>query len=155
MADSEIRCTLEYRADETRETPGRLTGVLLVYERRARTRPEMFARDALSWPAGGIILNRQHNRSQPIARFTPEVRGDQLVVDIPLPDTMAGRDAATEVRNRTLTGLSVEFGCFRESRRGGLRVIERGELRGAGLVDSADYGNDVEVRSRHRRRLWL
>ena len=155
MADSELRCTIEFRADETRETPGHLTGVLVVYEQRARTRPEMFRRGALEWPEDGIVLNRQHNRGQPIMRFMPELVGDEVRIDLPLPDTVAGRDAATEVRNGTLSGLSVEFGALRESRRNGLRVIERAELRGAGLVDSADYGNLVEVRSQHRRRLWL
>ena len=155
MGTSELRCTLEFRADETRESPGHLTGVLVTYEKRARTRPEMFARGALEWPAEGIILNRQHNRGQPIVRFVPELVGDEVRIDMMLPDTTAGRDAATEVRNRTLSGLSVEFGALRESRRGGLRIIERAELRAAGLVDSADYGNLVEVRSQHRRRLWL
>ena len=151
----EIRCTLEYRADETRESPGHLYGVLVAYEKRARTRPEMFARGSLSWPEDGIILNRQHNRGQPIARIIPELVGDELRIDLPLPDTVAGRDAAVEVKNGTLSGLSIEFRSARESRRGGLRVIDRGELRAAGLVDSADYGNLVEVRSTGRRRLWL
>ena len=154
-ASAEIRCTLEYRADETRESPGHLVGVLVTYERRARTRPEMFARGSLSWPEDGVILNRQHNRGQPIMRFVPELVGDEIRIDLPLPDTTAGRDAATEVRNRTLSGLSVEFGALRETRRGGLRVIERAELRAAGLVDSADYGNLVEVRHQVRRRIWL
>ena len=115
----------------------------------------MFARGSLSWPTDGVILNRQHNRGQPIMRFMPELVGDEIRIDLPLPDTTAGRDAATEVRNGTLSGLSVEFGALRETRRGGLRVIERGELRAAGLVDSADYGNLVEVRHQMRRRLWL
>ena len=151
----ELRCTIEYRADETRESPGHLYGVLVRYEQRARTRPEMFRRGSLEWPEDGILLNRQHNRGQPIARIVPELVGDELRIDLPLPDTVAGRDAATEVRNGTLSGLSIEFGALRESRRNGLRVIERGELRGAGLVDSADYGSRVEVRSQTRRRLWL
>ena len=155
MAVSEIRCTIEYRADETRQSPGHLFGVLVTYEKRARTRPEMFAKGALQWPDDGIILNRQHVRDAPIVRFVPEIVGDEVRIDMMLPDTTAGRDAATEVRNGTLSGLSVEFGALQESRRGGLRIIERAELRAAGLVDSADYGNLVEVRGSHRRRLWL
>ena len=154
-AVSEIRCTLEFRADETRQSPGHLYGLLVTYEKRARTRPEMFRRGALEWADDGLILNRMHNRGQPITSFSPELRGDEVWIDMMLPDTTAGRDAATEVRNRTLRGLSIEFGALKESRRNGLRVIERAELRGAGLVDSADYGNLVEVRSQHRRRLWL
>ena len=155
MAVSEIRCTIEYRADETRQSPGHLFGVLVTYEQRARTRPEMFAKGALEWPDDGVILNRQHVRGAPIVRFVPEIVGDEVRIDMMLPDTTAGRDAATEVRNGTLSGLSVEFGALQESRRGGLRIIERAELRAAGLVDSADYGNLVEVRGQYRRRLWL
>ena len=115
----EIRCTVEFRADESRLTPGHLYGVLVVYEQPARTRAEMFARGSLTWPATGVVLNRQHNRGQPIARVIPELVGDELRVDLPLPDTVAGRDAATEVRNGTLAGLSIEFGALRESRRNG------------------------------------
>ena len=100
MAGSaELRCTLEYRADETRESPGHLTGVLVTYETRARTRPEMFARGSLSWPEEGVILNRQHNRGQPIMRFMPELVEDEIRIDLMLPDTTRGqrrRDRGTQ-----------------------------------------------------------
>ena len=71
----EIRCAIEYRADDTRRSPGHLYGVLLTYGERAADRPERFALGALSWPDDGIVLRRQHARSAPIMRIVPETRG--------------------------------------------------------------------------------
>ena len=83
--------------------------------------------------------------------------GDQVVLDAPLPDTTAGRDAAAEIRSGLLPGLSVEFRATRERMAGGVRRIRSALLTGAGLVDSPSYsGSTVEVRQRERRRrLWL
>ena len=92
----------------------------------------------------------------PIVRFTPEERADGLHVAIPLPDTQRGRDAATSIRNGTLTGLSVEFVSKQETRERGVRVIAAALLTGAGLVDDASYPTEVQVRDKQtRRRLWL
>ena len=146
---------IEYRADEDRRGPGRLRGVLVRYgERRADGR-EVFRRGALEWPASGIVLRRQHDKFNPILRALPEVRGDEVVLDVELPDTAAGRDAAVEVRAGLLRGLSVEFRALVAEVVGGVREIRRAELCGAGLVDAGAYGSSgVEVRGRRRRR-WL
>ena len=144
----EIRCAVEFRADETRESPGRIVGVLLTYEQRARDRAELFTVGSLEWETDGIVLNEQHNRAAPIMRFVPELRGSELVIDAPLPNTSRGRDAAVMVRNGTLRGLSVEFRSIREARQSGIRHIQKARLGGAGLVDSGSYGNRVEVRSK-------
>ena len=142
----EIRCELEYRADESRQSPGRIVGRLMSYETRARDKPEVFVAGALSWPEDGIVLNEAHNRQAPIMRVVPELRGSDLVIDAPLPDTARGRDAATMIRSGTLKGLSVEFRSLEEDRQTGVRRIRRARLLGAGLVDSAAYGNRVELR---------
>ena len=154
---SEIRCRIEYRADESRVSPGRLYGRLLTYGERAGDRPEVFAPGSLRWPDDGVILRRQHARAAPIMRIVPRVEGGAVIVDAPLPDTQAGRDAAVEVRGGTLAGLSVEFRALREGRRGAIREIQAAMLTGAGLVDEAAYGSaTVELRGRGgRRRLWL
>ena len=102
----EIRCALEFREDESRQSPGRLRGTLLTYERRAGDRPELFRRGALKWPDTGIVINEQHNRKAPIVRAVPFEDGDQVKIDVALPDTTRGRDAATNVRTGLFTGLS-------------------------------------------------
>ena len=156
---AELRCAVEFRADEARRGPGRLYGQLLAYGVRAEDRAELFEPGSLRWPKDGVILNRQHSRSAPIARFTPEVRGAALIADIMLPDTSAGRDAAQEVRGGLFRGLSVEFIAEEQEVRDGIRRIQRAELRGAALVDSPSYPGSLEIRAvgawRRRRRLWL
>ena len=159
----EVRCSVELRVDDSRTSPGRLYGLLLTYETRAHDRQELFRTGALHWDDDGIVLDFQHVREREIMRVVPEVRGAHLVIDAPLPDTQNGRDAATSIRNGTLRGLSVEFRSEAEGRRGPMREIRRGLLLAAGLVDSAAYGNSVEVRrgatmmpvNRERLLRWL
>ena len=149
MTACEIRCAIEVRADETRQSPGRLVGTLLTYGERASDRAELFAAGSLRWPDGGIMLREQHNRQAPIARFTPALQGDRLIIDAPMPDTTRGRDAIAGVRAGVYGGLSVEFYAEDEQWAGELRTINRGVLVGAGLVDDPSYGGStVEVRHR-------
>ena len=144
---------VEIREDLTRQSPGRLVGRLLTYGERAQDRAEVFEDNALEWDAGGVVLDLQHNRRRPVVRFTPEVVGREVRVDVPLPDTLDGRDAATLVRNGTLRELSIAFVALEEFEKNGLRVVKRARLVGAGLVDSGAYDAPVAVRA--RRRLWL
>ena len=150
---------LRFEKDDSRQSPGRLVGTLLTYETRAHDRFELFTHGALEWPKEGIVVNRQHDRSHPIVRAIPFVDGDAVKIDVALPDTQAGRDAATDVRSGLLTGLSVEFRSMKEGRRGGLREIRSAFIPRAGLVDSPSYtGSTVQVRERGeggRRRVWL
>ena len=148
---------IRFEADAERLGPGRLVGVLMPYETRASDRPEMFEAGALHWPDDGVLLRSMHKRQDPVARFIPEATDTEVRVSIPLPDTTAGRDAATNVKAGVLKGLSVEFRSERESVRAGVRVIQRAALVGVGLVDSPSYsGATVEARAKTgRRRLWL
>ena len=157
MSD-EIRCKIEYREDESRQSPGRLYGVLMPYETRAVDRPEVFKAGSLSWPDDGIVIREQHNREAPIMRAVPEVRENAVILDVALPDTQRGRDAAVMIRNGTFRGLSVEFRAKKESRVRGVREIRAATLTGAGLVDDPSYASaTVEVRGKDtvRRRIWL
>ena len=159
----EIRMAVELRADESMSSPGRLTGTLMKYGERAADRAEIFEPGSLSWPSNGVLLRRQHSREAPIARVIPETRGNEVVLDHPLPDSSAGRDAALEVRNGTLPALSVEFRATAQRYVAGVRRISSALLTGAGLVDDPSYpGSHVEVRNREGavrqgtgKRLWL
>ena len=153
----ELRCAIEYREDESRQSPGRIVGTLLAYGEQALDRAEKFESGALHWPDGGIILNEQHNRQAPIMRFTPEVVGSEVRIDAPLPDTQRGRDAAIMVKNGTFTGLSIEFRSEAEGRSAGTRMIRRASLSAAALVDSPSHKSSVEVRGKagRRPRVWL
>ena len=153
----EIRCAVECRQDETRQGPGRLVGRILTYGERALDRAELFEAGALTWPADGVVLNRQHERGAPIMRVLPIVRGNEVVIDQPLIDTQSARDAATEIRSGLFRGLSVSFQAQRQAFAGGVRRIQSAAMTAVGLVDSPSYDAPVEVRQRRegRRRTWL
>ena len=141
--DFEVR----FETDATNQSPGRLTGILLRYEQRAKDRAELFAAGSLHWPDGGIIINQQHDRARPIVRALPFERDGAVMIDVPLPNTTAGRDAAENVRQGVLSGLSVEFRAEQEGKRGPLREIKKALLGAAALVDSGAYKEStVEIR---------
>ena len=145
----ELVFEIRQQDDQTRETAGRLVGTLLRYEERARDRPEVFMRGALTWPADGIVINEGHQRSQAILRAIPFVEGDEVRIDAPVPATQRGRDLCTNISAGVLTGLSVEFKATSEGRRGNLREIRSAFLGAAAVVDAGAYrGSTVEVRSR-------
>ena len=141
---------LEYRQDETRNSPGILSGILMHYGTTAKDRPEMFEMNAFHWDASGIIVREQHNRQAPILRAIPYMEGRELRINAPLLNTTRGRDIAEAMKgpNPLFSGLSVEFQAEKESRRNGLRVITSALLGGAGLVDSPSYRDSlVEIRA--------
>ena len=155
---NEIRCSVELMEDESRSSPGRLTGTLMKYETRAGDRAELFKSGSLEWDDAGIVLNEAHDRKQAIIRVVPENRNDEVILDFQLPDTARGRDAATSIRNKTLRGLSVEFRAVSEKMINGIRIITKAALLGAGLVDNPAYSQaTVSVRNKKtpRRRIWL
>ncbi len=149
----EIRCcAVEFREDDSRQSPGLLAGVLLTYGERASDRAEIFLENSLSWPESGVILNVQHDRKQALLRFVPKVEGKEVRVEAPFLNTASGRDAAEMVRAGVYTGLSVEFRAQSERYEGNVRMIEKAILAGAGLVDDPSYsGSGVSVREKGRR----
>ena len=141
---------VRFEADPTNASPGRLTGVLMHYGQTARDRPERFAQDAFHWRQEGIVINEQHNRQSPIVRAVPFLIGSELKIDVPLPPTQRGRDAAIGLQgeNPLYTGLSVEFKAEQQGYVEGVREIRRALLGAAALVDAGSYlGSTVEVRA--------
>ena len=144
-------CEIRFTEDESRQSPGRLVGTLLTYGEMASDRKEMFEVGALTFPEGGLWINEMHTRAAPILRAMPELRGKELVIDVPFPDTTRGRDAAAGLRSDPplFTGLSIEFHATQETVRNGIRVIQRAFVPRAGLVDVPSYsGSKVEVRAK-------
>ena len=142
-------CEVRFEADESRQSPGRLAGVLLTYGERASDRAEVFDAGALRFPDGGLWINEQHNRAAPILRALPTLDGQALKIDAAFPDTARARDAVTGLKSDPplYTGLSIEFHAERETRRGGLRHIQSAYAPRAALVDVPSYsGSVVEVR---------
>jgi len=83
-------------------------------------------------PGGGLVLVR-------------DARGLSMRADV--PPTPAGELALHGVLSGRYRGLSVEFVARRERREGGLRVVERADLYGVGLVRNPSYpASSVEAR---------
>ena len=139
---------LEYRADT-----GRVEGVALRYGDTASIGGafrERFEAGAFGEVAGlDVIARLQHERGRPIGRtggggLELADSAAELLASLTLPKTRDGADAAELLRTRILRGWSVEFRATREKvADGGLRVIERAELRGLGLVDEPAYGDSL------------
>ena len=72
---------IEIRQDETRQSPGVLTGTLMTYETRARDRAELFKTGAFRWPVDGFNVNAQHNRQAAIVRVTPFIEDGAVKID--------------------------------------------------------------------------
>ena len=145
----QLLCEVRFTEDETKATPGRLVGTLLTYEKRASDRRELFRRGAIHWPETGLVVNDMHDRRAPLLRAVPFLDGDALKIDAPFPDTQRARDAATNLREGILTGLSVEFYAEKETRRAGIREIVRAYVPRAGLVDTPSYADSLaEVRGK-------
>ena len=147
----ELLCEVRFAEDESRQTQGRLSGVLLTYGEVASDRREMFEPDSLHFPDGGLWINDSHDRRAPILRAMPTLEGRALLIDAPIPNTTRGRDIVVGLQSDPplYTGLSLEFKSEKETRRNGLRVIQRAFVPSAGLVDVPSYkGSTVEVRER-------
>ena len=145
--DDSLLVEVRFVADETRQSPGRLTGTLLTYGERARDRAEVWLPGSASWPDNGFVINQQHNRQSPIVRAIPFVDGNEIKIDAKLPNNTAGRDAAENVREGILTGLSVEFRQPVARMVQGVREIRQAFIEAAGLVDLASFpGSGVEIR---------
>ena len=143
---------IQYAEDSTRESPGRIRGVLVKYgEIASDGRNHVYQQDSLTWPERGIILNESHDQKQLIKRFSPYVLGDEVRVDFPLPPTQRGRDMAYLVKDGTFSGLSMEVS--RESivatYQKGIRYVSKAKLVAAALVSEPAFsGSTVEVNAK-------
>lgn len=103
-------------------------------------------------PHNGVLIGRGHPaRKAPIMRARLEVRDGALVLDAPAPDTTAGRDAIAEIRAGLLTDASVEFRCFADRIRAGVRHVTDSMVQAVALIptgEAAYPGSTAEVRRR-------
>ena len=97
-----------------------------------------------------LIANYMHQRAQPLGRTQGsglEMTADDTGVyaELTLPDTQRGRDTATEVRNRILRGLSIEFYIDKANvdEKAKTVVHTKARLLGFGVVDIPAYRRSV------------
>lgn len=148
----EVRCSLECRADSTRQGPGRISGTILQTGRVAGDRPEVFAPGSVRLPTNGIALLLEH-RGRQFMRTLPVESGSELRIDAALPDTAEGREAARLVRSGERSNLSIEFHPLAEATVSGVREIRSALVDAAALVSKGAYVQAAaEVRHRRQRR---
>ena len=143
--------SFEFRSSDG--APGVLSGVAIRYGDRAEIGPGVFERfePGAFGPdvaQSTVVCNRQHNRAAPLGRAGGLLRLSdtpiELRAELRLPDTEAGRDTATLVREGVLRGFSIEFAAERDRIEGGnTRVVERATLSGLSVVDDPAYGESV------------
>ena len=140
---------LEYRADSK---AGRVSGVAMLYgavatimgQFKERFEPGAFG----DVGAADVIVRLQHDRGRPIGRtggggLELADSADALRAELVLPTTQDGEDAAELLRLRVLRGWSVEFRTAAERYEDNVRVIEKAELRGLGLVDQPAFDDSL------------
>ena len=126
------------------------------------THKERFAPGSLRM-ADAVHLDLNHDRERAVAwhpggGLELADRGEALELTAELPPIPAADRALDDIRTGKATGLSVEFRAVKESRVGGVRVIEEAELTGVGIVSRPSYeGSRIEARSRRHGRFpkWL
>ena len=121
------------------------------------THKERFAPGSLRM-ADAVHLDLNHDRERAVAwhpggGLELADRGEALELTAELPPIPAADRALDDIRTGKATGLSVEFRAVKESRVGGVRVIEEAELTGVGIVSRPSYeGSRIEARSRRHGR---
>ena len=125
---------------------------------------EIFAPEAFgdSIHSESIILNRQHQRTIPLARngsgLSFKDSAEMLTMRAQIPDTTDGQDVMKLVRAKVLTGLSVEFYALSENvtKDGEKPLVEvrQAKLVGVSVCDTPAYSDSViEARAAHVRTL--
>ena len=138
---------------ELRAEGRKLAGIVLRYGDISPTHRERFApgafgdlRDQVRW------LDYRHDQHRVLAHtegggLVLEDSSESLSLRAELPPLPLTTRALEEIASGALSGLSIEFHAREESRTEGIRVIEKAELAGIGLVPSPSYPDSrVELR---------
>ena len=163
---------IERRAVEFRQSaPGVVEGIVIPYgvpSLIGGVFSETFRPGSLSLP-DGLIANRQHDRSRPLARaghgLTLDDTATALRASLTLPDTQEGRDTRALVDSGVLRGFSAEFIAVQaEWPDATTRIIHEARLTALAVVDDPGHEGAIisEVRAAldqlkqpRRRRIWL
>lgn len=133
-----------------------LVGPAIKYGDISLSHRERFERGAFALDGRTRWLNLRHDPEKALAwtgaGLTIEDRADGLHVRAELAAIPAADRALADVQAGRLTGFSVEFRALSERRDSGVRVIERADLDGVGLVGAPSYQQStVELRARSGR----
>ena len=139
---------------ELRAEGRRLEGIVLKYGDVSPNHRERFLPGAFSLDPGTTRwLDYRHDRTRILAHtegggLTLRDSPEALLLEAELPALPLSERALSEIASGALQGLSIEFYATQESRDGEIRVVEKADLAGIGLVASPSYPNSrVETRA--------
>ena len=139
---------------ELRAEGRRLEGTILKYGEISPNHQERFLPGAFSLDPGTTRwLDYRHDRTRVLAHtsgggLTLRDSPEALLLEAELPSLPLSTRALDEIASGALQGLSIEFRAESESREGNIRVVEKADLAGIGLVASPSYPNSrVETRA--------
>ncbi len=139
---------------ELRAEGRRLEGIVLQYEETSPSHRERFLPGAFSLDPGTTRwLDYRHDRTRVLAHtegggLTLRDSPEALFLEADLPALPLSEKALDEISSGTLSGLSIEFNATQESRDGEIRVVEKADLAGIGLVASPSFpASRVETRA--------
>lgn len=142
---------------ELRVQGRRLLGTVVRYGAPGEGGSEQFAPGAFRDGLGDVLLNVQHRRDRPLARFPGTMvltdGPEALTMEAVLPETRDGDDALSLVKARVLVGLSVGFVALSERWERDVRIVERATLDHVAVVDRPSYPDSV-VDARAGVRFW-
>ena len=146
---------------ELRAEGRRLEGIALKYGEISPNHQERFLPGAFSLDPGTTRwLDYRHDRTRVLAHtegggLTLRDSSEALLLEAELPNLPLSEKALDEISSGTLSGLSIEFRAERESRDGSVRVVEKADLAGIGLVASPSFpasrGRDQSGRNTFRQ----
>ena len=146
-----------YAGAELRAEGRTLSGPVVVYGEVSPSHREKFLPGSIPLsPAETVQLDYRHDQYRTLtwtgAGLSLADTPGALMARAEIPETPVGNLALAEVREGKLTGFSLEFHARQESRESGIRVIERADLVGIGVVPKPSYpGSVVELRARSGR----
>ncbi len=139
---------------ELRAEGRRLFGTILKYGEVSPSHQERFLPGAFSLdPVTTRWLDYRHDRTRVLAHtegggLTLRDSSEALLLEAELPNLPLSERALGEIASGVLQGLSIEFRAERESRDGSVRVVEKADLAGIGLVASPSFpASRVETRA--------
>ena len=131
-----------------------MEGTILKYGEISPNHQERFVPGAFSLDPGTTRwLDYRHDRTRVLAHtegggLTLRDSPEALLLEAELPALPLSERALSEIASGTLQGLSIEFHATQESRDGEIRVVEKADLAGIGLVASPSYpASRVETRA--------
>lgn len=132
---------------ELRVQGRRLLGTVVRYGAPGEGGLEQFEAGAFQDGLDDVLLNVQHQRARPLARYpgsmTLRDTAEALTMEAVLPETRDADDVLALVKGRVLVGLSVGFLALSERWERDVRIVERATLDHVAVVDRPSYPDSV------------